>query len=545
MRTCKNKRNPFLIAVGIGLAVVLLLSTAVAFCFGTGFEHRYLDLDMALLEMYTRHAADGQQLLGPYSRFGWNHPGPAYFYLLAPLYKLSGDSTTSMFLGARLINLVCALCLLGTIMMFTRESGAASAVWSCLLMQLYVCYLGPEILCSPWNPWIIVLPAALFLVCCAALAAGKPLFLPAVVGIGSFLVQTHVSLLPTVAVIACASLILLAIEMKVRPPHELGPPRRHWFVSVALSLCLMLLLWIPPLIEQVTHNPGNLSKLYRFFADGDPGHTLPEAFNAVSKAVSWLPLLLIRWLPVTVPDFEYEFAGQAFALLQFCLVPHAVWTAMRENQRFQACLGLLGTLGLPVAVWSALQIRGGLFGYLLTWTSAIGFVNWLVLGWIAIDRVVAVVGRWGVKQASMAVAMGLTGIMVLSAAINMPRFVRESLNGPRDAPQVKHLSRSLIDWLKDRGIRRPVVHFDWSNWPTESGIVLQLHKAGIPFAVVHTWPQHDRDGWPLLLGKEFRPSPEDKTHIVFGGLSAPMEHGWEPIGGYGDTVIYGKDDRKE
>ena len=39
--------------------------------------------DTALAELYTRHAARGDLLLGPYSRFGWHHPGPLLYYLYA------------------------------------------------------------------------------------------------------------------------------------------------------------------------------------------------------------------------------------------------------------------------------------------------------------------------------------------------------------------------------------------------------------------------------------------------------------------------------
>src|SRR3954462_2167548 len=47
--------------------------------------------DAAALEFGTWHAARGHQLLGAYSRFGWNHPGPAFFYLAAPLYEALGE----------------------------------------------------------------------------------------------------------------------------------------------------------------------------------------------------------------------------------------------------------------------------------------------------------------------------------------------------------------------------------------------------------------------------------------------------------------------
>ncbi|HTZ08663.1 MAG TPA: hypothetical protein VMB72_06315, partial [Acidimicrobiales bacterium] len=39
--------------------------------------------DLALVDLAVRSATRFQQVLGPYDRFGWHHPGPAYFYLLA------------------------------------------------------------------------------------------------------------------------------------------------------------------------------------------------------------------------------------------------------------------------------------------------------------------------------------------------------------------------------------------------------------------------------------------------------------------------------
>jgi hypothetical protein len=61
--------------------------------------------DGAILEIYTLEALKGKLLLGPYSRFGWHHPGPLYFYLEAPWYWLSGRHTAGMQAGALVINL--------------------------------------------------------------------------------------------------------------------------------------------------------------------------------------------------------------------------------------------------------------------------------------------------------------------------------------------------------------------------------------------------------------------------------------------------------
>ena len=61
--------------------------------------------DGAILEIYTLEALKGRLLVGPYSRFGWHHPGPLYFYLQAPWYRLSGFHTAGLQAGALAINL--------------------------------------------------------------------------------------------------------------------------------------------------------------------------------------------------------------------------------------------------------------------------------------------------------------------------------------------------------------------------------------------------------------------------------------------------------
>src|SRR4051794_25828124 len=86
-----------LLAAGLLLAPVLLLATGL-------FEREAPDRpptgDYAVLELYTRLAMHGEQRLGPYSRFHFQHPGPAYFYAAVPLYRLTGESFRGITLTA-------------------------------------------------------------------------------------------------------------------------------------------------------------------------------------------------------------------------------------------------------------------------------------------------------------------------------------------------------------------------------------------------------------------------------------------------------------
>ena len=114
--------------------------------------------DQAILEIYTLHAVRGLWLLGPYSQFGWHHPGPLYFYLLAPFYALSSHKTIALHVGAFAIN-IGSLC--GIAYLLMRN---ASAMVTCLVVLLFGVYLSrlEPVMTSYWNPHIVMLPSALF-----------------------------------------------------------------------------------------------------------------------------------------------------------------------------------------------------------------------------------------------------------------------------------------------------------------------------------------------------------------------------------------------
>src|SRR3954471_1723225 len=110
--------------------------------------------DTAVIESYTLYASRAQLLVGPYSRYGWHHPGPLYFYLLAPVYVLAGRSTPGLSAGALLINL-SSVVLLAWVMV--RAGDGWLAVMATAAIAVYAWRL-PPLLASAWNPHVVVLP---------------------------------------------------------------------------------------------------------------------------------------------------------------------------------------------------------------------------------------------------------------------------------------------------------------------------------------------------------------------------------------------------
>src|SRR5262245_59366159 len=230
--------------------------------------------DFALLELSTAAAAHGVVAQGPYSRFGWRQPGPAYFYVMAPLYRLSGGSTGSLPLSALILNWAAALAM--ALLLSRRAEHPAPLLLALGLSLAYAAYLGRAFAYNIWNPVVTVLPFGLLLLACAELACGESRALPVLALLGSFLLQTHVAYLPPVAVA-----VAIALVSWMRAERT-----RAWGMA-CLALGVVALLWALPLAEQVKHSPGNLTRIARFFLSAGRGHPVGEASLVVAREIAW------------------------------------------------------------------------------------------------------------------------------------------------------------------------------------------------------------------------------------------------------------------
>src|SRR5262245_55320479 len=183
------------IAILLGFAVLPLIVPVLRI--KEGMRGASLASDFALPELATSEAARGAQLVGPYSRFGWRHPGPAYFYIMAPFYWASGANSASLPVAALVINWTALLAIITGL-----RRWADNVATSALALPLsigYGGYLGAGFLYNIWNPAVTVLPFGLFLFLCAGISIGRRAGIPLAAAVGSFLVQTHVAYLPCVA----------------------------------------------------------------------------------------------------------------------------------------------------------------------------------------------------------------------------------------------------------------------------------------------------------------------------------------------------------
>ncbi|MEZ5141846.1 MAG: hypothetical protein R2726_04920 [Acidimicrobiales bacterium] len=338
-------------------------------------------------------------LVGAYSRFRFNHPGPLGSYLLAPAWALR--STPGSVLAA------CALlngaAVLGAVALTRRRAGSLAAVGMAATLLLVARSMGPVLLRDPWNPWLPVLPFALFLVAAWAMATGSRWALPVAVGAGSFVVQEHIG---SAAVLAAVGLwgaaALAAVAWRERPATAARPWLRPVLVG-SLTAVVVLVAWAPPVRQQVTASPGegNLSRLVSHFRDGGDdavGTTtagLGTALAIVGRQVRPLGPWLVADEPVNLFTGEVEPLSPWWVGLFVAAVAGAAALRVRRRRGRDPAVLLAVTVlvGAAAGVLAVARVEDGVFPYLIRWWWVLAAMGWFVVAWVVGGLLLELVGR--------------------------------------------------------------------------------------------------------------------------------------------------------
>ena len=402
--------------------------------------------DLAMIELRVRDVTTGHwPLLGLVGRIGTperlgSHPGPLAFYLLAPVYWLLGRSSWA-FEAASLVYQGAAVVV--AVLLGRRRAGLPGAVAVAALVALVVQGVGLATLAEPWNPY---LPVLWFVVCLVAtwsvIAGDRPMLLVAVFA-ASVCAQTHVPYLAVTTVL----LGIGALAALRRGPR--------W---VAGAAALGLLLWTPPIVDQLVHDPGNLSILLDHF--GTPpeatigfregGRLLLERLDVWHLAVdSWRdPGDLIGVLHPRVPV-----AGRGVAMLVAWLAAAAASLAWLRSRRTLLALHAVAATSVAAAWFAIARIFGAPHYYLMLWAWTVGGLLLVATAWTVAELVARTRPAWRSRVRPVAIGLAVA-VVVLSSGrmLAAPKPVELGL-----APVGDQLGRLLPETergLVEAGARR-------------------------------------------------------------------------------------------
>jgi hypothetical protein len=318
---------------------------------------------------------------------------------------------------------------------------------------------------------------------CAAVAAGRFACLPFVALVGSFAVQTHLGLVPVVFGVTGVALAAAAMSSyRSGDPGEWPRFRR----TLNIAAWALLASWLLPIAQQLHGDSGNLTALWTFFAVEDhEGQTFRDAFTAWADMMSG----------VFRPDFYVAWGGrlrrsqsvlsQPWAVAQVLLLGATAVLAGRRGDTARAALAGLLAFASVAALWSVTRIEDDLVDHAVFWMAGLGVLGAAVL----IDAAATpLLRRWRPSVRVAAVVCGALWLAAAAAGFQQMRVVVSRSYRPGiEQLAARRLTDALREWMSARDIGKPLVRIDQPTWGIAAGVLLQLQKQGVPFAVERDW----------------------------------------------------------
>lgn len=452
--------------VALALALAPLAVSAVALAVAAGGDYRP-EGDIAIVEMTTRAVGDHWPLIGNHSRDGWHHPGPALLYVLAVPYRLLASSSIALPLGALAIN---GASVAGMAIVARRRGGAPLLLITLLGCALVMRSFGPEQLRLPWHAWVTVFPYGLLVFLTWAMACGDRWALPVAVLVGSFVAQTHVGYVAlALPLVAFGAAWLLAT-------HRNDLRRLRWPSLCALAVAV--LAWLPPVVDELTNDPGNATLLVRWFREGGTNsgesHTLLEGWRVVSAQFAPAP----EWIAGTWPaNFIQEPMYVSDPVVPVLLVVVALAVALLWRRRVANARQLIVVWAVAsvIGIVATARTIGPLFAYRFGWSRMLGMVAGVIGAWAALEAV----AEWRPAFARRVLRpIAVMGIAVL-AVVGSVAHVRAGVPQERASAIIRELAPTVVAEVPPGEGEVVVQGIGFLGLSYASGLVLQLERHGI------------------------------------------------------------------
>ena len=454
-----------LLLATIGVLVLLTVPLVVALI-SVSRETWYPTGDMAQAELHVAGFFSHPPLVGAAGRIGdvfapygqGSHPGPAMWVALLPIYLLTGRSSFGMELAMTVMQLAF---LVATVFVVRRLAGAVAGLLTAVVAALLVHSLGPAPFIEPWNPWGGIFAFFCFIGLCWGITNGRHRWLPAAAFCGFFAVQCHAGYALLIGAGLAAMVVVLALRW--RRDHERGVLRSWWY-----AVGVTVLMWLPPVIDQLRREPGNLRILWRHFTSSTEPDGTARTFVGIGTALKAFVGEIGLPGPWLRGDFRQPganlnvlgvLAALAVIALAVALLARTPATPAQtaddgrgapptrgpDRTMLVRLFVLLGGLTV-VGVVSTARVFGEFYDYVIRWW-------WLIAAWIFLACTLVLIRRLRtdvIVGGALVVALFASGFATANALGTQNPGPRNSrIVGGIDAiirPQLDRSGRYLIRW---------------------------------------------------------------------------------------------------
>ena len=420
--------------------------------------------DEALIEMRVRDVPGHLPLLGVYSRFGWSHPGPAQFVLLALPYRLLGSVSAALLAGVLTGHLMAVAVGWWIARRIDRLAGALVLV---AFEAVLIC-VPSGLVRSAWNPYVALLGAGLMVVVAWGWAERIGVAAVLLLPLATLLVQSHVGNLPLVAMVILASTPLALwwrTDVDAEPESRPVPWR-----AVGAGAVVAVVLWIPALVEQLMGEPGNVTKMVQDLSNDTPRVGVVDALGVTTGFFGWRP----AWTDQN--SLTQQIAGTGWVVPVWLALPVvALVVALRRRDAPMVRGLLISGVGVASTVVAAAEVKGVFFSYLI-----VGHRSTVV---VCMAISVAALLRALPVSARSLVTTALAGpAVVLALTIGLLQWSAPNPSGPFDLT-VRAVTSAVAEQADGSAVFITSTGDDPAR-DVASGLLLQLERAGIDATTV-------------------------------------------------------------
>jgi hypothetical protein len=482
------------------------------------------------------------ETLGNYSRYGFHHPGPAFFYVFAWGEIFFSDAThlvRSPFNG-QLIALcgLSAFFFSATLALIARHIGNARKWFLSVALLLAAWHFGavgkfyefipghPGFFCL-WPPCLLVLPFLCFLVAVASVGCGAGRDLPLMILAGCFLVHGHVAMplfVGPLALLGYGGLIRRSRTSENRKwPWQLFP-RQHWVAGATIILFL-----IPIVVDLISAHPNNFQRIVHHLQT-----SYGERKSLLQSSLYFVHFGAYSAYPNTnsIPAFEtFDLTGillffrlhwRAFGLWLAVIVFSLMFLRRSKKERqFSAATGyetdfpvkpelgrFVGWICLVLLCASALSLLWGCLqeGPMFYFNSLFNFA--IYYGWLLVFAIGAALWledqlshrRWHLAAAGPI----LLALVAIAAFVHEARRFRAALP---DQAQQRFFAASVERALRLDPAQPKFLNFEWQAGGQTARLALYLERIGCRWMVREDWPLYFREDRIVRSGRTDQPVP--------------------------------------
>lgn len=465
---------------------------------------------MAQAELHVRGFFSHPPLVGAAGRIGQlfvpygqgSHPGPALWVALLPAYLITGRASFGLMLGMATMQFAF---ISGAVYLARRVGGDLAGLLAAIAALVIVRSGGPRVILDPWNPWGSVFAFFCMIPAIWGAVNRRPRCLPIAYFCGVFAVQCHVGYLPIVA--AALGLTTIVVLIQQRPTHDRSPlERRAAFKWIGWSVVGALVMWIPPVLDQIRRNPGNLRILWHHFtATVEPDGT-PRIYVGLATAVKVACTQLGVIGPWLVGD-----RISTIAIHWLYLAPTIVLLALalrrlrsaRHEPGGRLAIGLaaicagLGVVGIAATA----RIFGGLYEYTVRWW-------WVIAAWLFVAALLVPVADVRGRATTRCIGLGVVAVVGVFAIAD---FATTSAASPRNSRLVAGVTHALAGRLPRGGHHLVRWHDPATLSGVPYGVLLELERSGYSVGVD---PQESAGALPHRVLPEANAT--DELFVVLG-----------------------------